>query len=98
MSHRKVRGRTSRRCAIRPCGRRAILQRSRDPRWDERGEKRWHIRIAKGRRKNARLPAPKGVTNQVRQGVTGHKVRYVLYWGLGGIVVIYAVIYFFFLK
>jgi len=25
-------------------------------------------------------------------------VRYVLYWGLGGIVVIYAVIYFFFLR
>ncbi len=37
-------------------------------------------------------------TNQVRQGVTGHKVRYVLYWGLGALVVIYAVIYFLFLK
>jgi len=37
-------------------------------------------------------------TNQVRQGVTGQKVRYVLYWGLGGIVVIYAVIYLFFLR
>ena len=37
-------------------------------------------------------------TNQVRQGVTGHKVRYVLYWGLGAIVVIYVVIYFLFLK
>ena len=37
-------------------------------------------------------------TNQVRQGVTGHKVRYVLYWGLGGLSVIYAVIYFVFLK
>jgi hypothetical protein len=24
-------------------------------------------------------------TNQVRQGVTGHKVRYVLYWGLAWI-------------
>jgi len=34
----------------------------------------------------------------VRQGVTGHKVRYVLYWGLGGLIVIYAIIYFFFLK
>jgi len=46
--------------------------------------------------------APSGLegraTNQVRQGVTGQKVRYVLYWGLGGIVVIYAVIYFFFLR
>ena len=37
-------------------------------------------------------------TNQVRQGVTGHKVRYVLYWGLGVLIVIYAVIYFMFLK
>jgi hypothetical protein len=37
-------------------------------------------------------------TNQVRQGVTGHKVRYVLYWSLGGLIVIYAAIYFFFLK
>jgi hypothetical protein len=37
-------------------------------------------------------------TNQARQGVTGHKVRYVLYWGLGGLIVIYAVVYFFFLK
>jgi len=38
------------------------------------------------------------VTNQVRQGVTGRKVRYVLYWGLGVLIVIYAVIYFVFLK
>ena len=37
-------------------------------------------------------------TTQARQGVTGQKVRYVLYWGLGGLVVIYAIIYFFFLK
>ena len=37
-------------------------------------------------------------TNQTRQGVTGHKVRYVLYWGLGGLIIIYAVVYFFFLK
>lgn len=37
-------------------------------------------------------------TTEARQGVTGQKVRYVLYWGLGGIVVIYAVIYFLFLR
>src|SRR5262249_61385463 len=37
-------------------------------------------------------------TNQARQAVTGHKVRYVLYWGLGGLIVIYAAIYFFFLR
>jgi hypothetical protein len=44
-------------------------------------------------------PSAEGrATNQVRQGVTGHKVRYVLYWGLGSLIVIYAIIYFFFLK
>jgi hypothetical protein len=43
-------------------------------------------------------PAQTRTTTQARQGVTGHKVRYVLYWGLGGLIVIYAVIYFFFLK
>jgi len=37
-------------------------------------------------------------TNQVRQAVTGHKARYVLYWGLGVLIVIYAVTYFVFLK
>jgi hypothetical protein len=37
-------------------------------------------------------------TTEARQGVTGHKVRYVLYWGLGILIVIYAVIYFLFLK
>ena len=37
-------------------------------------------------------------TNQVRQGVTGHNVRYVLYWGLGALIVIYAAIYFVFLR
>lgn len=46
--------------------------------------------------------APPGLegrtTNQVRQGVTGHKVRYVLYWGLGALIVIYVIIYFVFLR
>ena len=37
-------------------------------------------------------------TTEARQGVTGHKVRYVLYWGLGAIIVIYAILYFVFLK
>lgn len=37
-------------------------------------------------------------TNQVRQGVTGHKVRYVLYWGLACLIVIYAIVYFVFLR
>jgi hypothetical protein len=43
-------------------------------------------------------PAETRTTTQARQGVTGHKVRYVLYWGLGGLIVIYGVIYFFFLR
>lgn len=46
--------------------------------------------------------APPGLegrtTNQVRQGVTGHQARYVLYWGLGALIVIYAIIYFVVLK
>jgi hypothetical protein len=46
----------------------------------------------------APLGAEGRATNQVRQGITGHKVRYVLYWGLGGLIVIYTVIYFVFLK
>ena len=46
----------------------------------------------------APLSAEGRTTNQVRQGVTGHKVRYVLYWGLGGVILIYAIIYFLFLK
>jgi hypothetical protein len=33
-------------------------------------------------------PAQTRTTTQARQGVTGHKVRYVLYWGLGGLIVI----------
>ncbi len=37
-------------------------------------------------------------TTEARQGVTGQKVRYVLYWGVGALIVIYAIIYFVFLK
>jgi hypothetical protein len=32
-------------------------------------------------------------TQQARQGVTGHNVRYVLVWGLAGIVVAFVVVY-----
>jgi hypothetical protein len=32
-------------------------------------------------------------TTEARQGVTGHNVRYVLYWSLGGAVLIFALIY-----
>jgi hypothetical protein len=34
--------------------------------------------------------------NRARQGVTGHGVRYVLGWGLAGIVIAFAVLYFVF--
>jgi hypothetical protein len=43
-------------------------------------------------------PPQTRTTTEARQGVTGHKVRYVLYWALGGLTVIYAIIYFVFLK
>jgi hypothetical protein len=36
-------------------------------------------------------------TSRVRQGVTGHNVRYMLGWGLAGIIVAFAIIYFIFL-
>ncbi len=31
-------------------------------------------------------------TNEARQGVTGHNVRYVLGWGLAGAVLVFAVL------
>lgn len=34
--------------------------------------------------------------NRVRQGVTGHGVRYVLGYGLAGVVIAFAVVYFLF--
>jgi hypothetical protein len=40
----------------------------------------------------AEHPAVK-TTNQARQGVTGHNVRYVLGFGLVGVVVAFAIIY-----
>jgi hypothetical protein len=30
-------------------------------------------------------------TDEARQGVTGHNVRYVLAWGLGAVIVVFAV-------
>lgn len=35
-------------------------------------------------------------TSRVRQGVTGQGLRYMLGWGLGGIVVAFTVVYFIF--
>ncbi len=35
-------------------------------------------------------------SSRVRQGVTGHNVRYMLGWGLAGIVISFAVLYFIF--
>lgn len=35
-------------------------------------------------------------TSRVRQGVTGHNLRYMLGWGLAGVVLAFAVVYFVF--
>lgn len=37
--------------------------------------------------------APKVPTNQARQGVTGHNVRYVLALGTAGVIVAFAIIF-----
>jgi hypothetical protein len=42
--------------------------------------------------------APVEMATEARQGVVGHNVRYVLYWSLGGLVLIFALVYFVFLK
>ena len=34
---------------------------------------------------------------EARQGVTGHNARYVLYWSLGGALVVLAIVYFVFI-
>jgi hypothetical protein len=34
---------------------------------------------------------------EARLGVTGQNVRYVLYWSLGGALVLFAIVYFFFI-
>ena len=43
-------------------------------------------------------PAETEVLNktEARQAVTGHNARYVLYWGLGGVIVAFLIVYFFF--
>jgi hypothetical protein len=33
-------------------------------------------------------------SNEARQGVTGHNVRYVLGFGTGGVIILFALIYF----
>jgi hypothetical protein len=35
---------------------------------------------------------------EARQGVTGHNVRYVLVWGVGGVIVAFAIVYFLFFR
>jgi hypothetical protein len=42
--------------------------------------------------------APVETPTEARQGVVGHNVRYVLYWSLGGVVLIFALVYLLFLK
>jgi len=35
---------------------------------------------------------------EARQGVTGHNVRYVLVWGIGGVIVAFVIVYFLFFR
>jgi hypothetical protein len=35
---------------------------------------------------------------EARQGVTGHNVRYVLVWGIVGVIVAFAIVYFLFFR
>jgi hypothetical protein len=42
--------------------------------------------------------APVETPTEARQGVVGHNVRYVLYWSVGGVVLIFALVYLIFLK
>lgn len=37
-------------------------------------------------------------TTEARQGVTGNNVRYVLVWGIGGVVVAFVIVYFLFFR
>ena len=37
-------------------------------------------------------------TTEARQGVTGHNVRYVLVWGIVGVIVAFAIVYFLFFR
>ena len=37
-------------------------------------------------------------TTEVRQGVTGHNVRYVLLWGTVGVIVAFVIVYFVFFR
>ena len=42
--------------------------------------------------------APLKTTTEARQGVTGHNVRYVLLWSMVGVVVIFAIAWFGFVR
>ena len=37
-------------------------------------------------------------TTEARQGVTGNNVRYVLVWGVGGVIVALVIVYFLFFR
>lgn len=37
-------------------------------------------------------------TTEARQGVTGNNVRYVLVWGVGGVIVAFVIVYFLFFR
>jgi len=42
--------------------------------------------------------APVKTPNEARQAVIGHNVRYVLFWGLGGVVAVFAIAGFVFFR
>ena len=35
-------------------------------------------------------------TNEARQGVTGHNVRYVLFWSIAAVAIVFALLWFFY--
>jgi len=43
-------------------------------------------------------PAPVKTTTEARAGVTGHNVRYVLAFGLGGVIIIFGILLFAFFR
>ena len=42
--------------------------------------------------------APVKTTDEARQGVTGHNVRYVLFWGVSGVVAVFVIAGFVFFR
>jgi hypothetical protein len=47
---------------------------------------------------NDRLTRPVVTTSEARSGVTGHNIRYVLIFGLGGVIVAFGIIFYAFFR